>query len=110
MTAMLFNILVKTQRAGFQYPFKRLAVCSLHMDGTASFAFMDETDVQFFDGSPLEMVQQDVYNVKSKKYLMLLIMRPILRISEFLYAHWLEISNLQAKQQADERGNQNGQR
>ena len=45
MTAMLFNILEKTQNEGFRYPFKRLAVCLLHLDGTASFAFMDETDV-----------------------------------------------------------------
>ena len=85
MAAMLFNMLEKTQSAGFRYPFNRLAVCLLHLDWT--FAFMDETDVQFFDESPLEMVQQDVYNVKSKIHLMLLIMRPILRISEFLYAH-----------------------
>lgn len=46
MTAMLYNILEKTQKEGFRYPYKRLSVCLLHLDGTASFAYMDETDVE----------------------------------------------------------------
>ena len=50
MTAMLFNILEKTQKEGFRYPYKRLSVCLLHLDGTASFAYMDETVVLLSKG------------------------------------------------------------